>query len=90
MKKVAVLPFATPTQLRKELDVLTEWVQNLSLNDDNEEIQPNNLNNLLSNNNSTLKLARYKSKNEDISKAIQSDNVKDLQLLLKEDTRVSY
>ncbi|CAO3655036.1 unnamed protein product [Mucor hiemalis] len=85
--KVAVLPFATPTQLRKELDLLAEWIQTLSVND--EETESNNLSGTLANNNSTLKLARYKSKNEDISEAIQNDNVKELESLLKEGTRIN-
>lgn len=69
------------------MDLLAEWIQTLSVND--EETESNNLSGTLANNNSTLKLARYKSKNEDISEAIQNDNVKELESLLKEGTRVT-
>ncbi|KAI8384161.1 Glycerophosphoryl diester phosphodiesterase family-domain-containing protein [Blakeslea trispora] len=80
--KVAVLPFATSAQLRKELDQVAEWISTLTSSAELEQ-------SLKSNNNSSLKLARYTSKNEDIFKAIQQDNQQELQTLLKEDTRIS-
>ena len=81
--KVAVLPFATSTQLRKELDQVAEWISTLTSSAELEQNLKSN------NNNSSLKLARYTSKNEDIFKAVQQDNQQELQALLKEDTRVS-
>lgn len=76
--KVAVLPFATPVHLKQATEQLNAWISDL------------NLEQTSSNNNSTLKLARYKSKNEDISLAIQNDNTKELDVLMKEGTRVSF
>lgn len=76
--KVAVLPFATSEHLKKSIEQLNDWINSLSFTE-----QDSN------NNNSTLKLARYKSKNEDISLAIQNDNTQELETLLKEGTRVS-
>lgn len=73
--KVAVLPFATPVHLKQATEQLNAWISDL------------NLEQTSSNNNSTLKLARYKSKNEDISLAIQNDNTKELDVLMKEGTR---
>jgi hypothetical protein len=75
--QVAVLPFATPFQLRKELDQVTEWILTLTSADK----QKDNIN-------SNLKLARYTSKNEDISNAIKKDNEAELASLLKEGSRV--
>ncbi|KAG0794075.1 hypothetical protein G6F21_003141 [Rhizopus arrhizus] len=74
--KVAVLPFATSEHLKKSIEQLNDWINSLSFTE-----QDSN------NNNSTLKLARYKSKNEDISLAIQNDNTQELETLLKEGTR---
>ncbi|GAA5810534.1 hypothetical protein MFLAVUS_003957 [Mucor flavus] len=86
--KVVVLPFATPSQLRKELNSVTEWISSLAAKDDPSHSlyidSP-----VSSHNNSTLKLARYTSKNEDISKAIESDNKRELESLLKEGTRIN-
>ncbi|KAI8357899.1 Glycerophosphoryl diester phosphodiesterase family-domain-containing protein [Choanephora cucurbitarum] len=81
--KVAVLPFATSAQLRKELDQVAEWISTLTSSAELEQSLKSN------NNNSSLKLARYTSKNEDIFKAVQQDNQQELQALLKEDTRIS-
>ncbi|KAI8968526.1 Glycerophosphoryl diester phosphodiesterase family-domain-containing protein [Mycotypha africana] len=83
--KVAVLPFAVPSQLRQELDQVQKWISELSLSvQQNSEL-------LVSSNNSksNLKLARYSSKNEDITKAILEDNKEELELLLKEGTRTN-
>ncbi|KAI9283421.1 Glycerophosphoryl diester phosphodiesterase family-domain-containing protein [Sporodiniella umbellata] len=73
--KVAILPFAAPVHLKQTIENLNEKIKELNL-----EQAPNN-------NNSTLKVERYKSKNEDISLAIQNDNTKELELLMKEGTR---
>ncbi|CAO3654901.1 unnamed protein product [Mucor fragilis] len=87
--KVAVLPFAAPIQLRKELDQVTEWILTLasSTGTDTQPSQPqdNNNNSSTSNNKSTLKLARYTSKNEDISNAIKKDNQAELASLLEKE-----
>jgi hypothetical protein len=65
------------------LDRVTECILSLTSSGKEEQTIISN-----SNNNSTLKLARYTSKNEDISKAIQQDNKQELETLLKEGTRV--
>ena len=75
--QVAVLPFATPFQLRKELDQVAEWILTLTSADKQQD-----------NTKSNLKLARYTSKNEDISNAIKQDNQAELASLLKEGSRV--
>lgn len=71
------MPFATPFQLRKELDQVTEWILTLTSADKQQD-----------NTKSNLKLARYTSKNEDISNAIKQDNQAELASLLKEGSRV--
>ncbi|KAI9339738.1 Glycerophosphoryl diester phosphodiesterase family-domain-containing protein [Pilaira anomala] len=86
--KVAVLPFATPSQLRKELNSVAEWISSLASNDDiSQSFYLNSSSS--SHHSSTLKLAKYTSKNEDISKAIQNDNKQELEALLKEGTRIN-
>ncbi|KAL7316663.1 Glycerophosphocholine phosphodiesterase [Mucor circinelloides] len=80
--KVAVLPFASPVQLRKELNQVTEWILTLTSSTDKQQSQPQD-------NNSTLKLARYTSKNEDISNAIKQDDQAELASLLKEGSRTN-
>ncbi|CEI98175.1 hypothetical protein RMCBS344292_12291 [Rhizopus microsporus] len=75
--KVAVLPFATPVHLKDSIEKLNDWINNLSCLE-----QPS------ANTSSTLKLARFKSNNEDISLTIQNDNVSDLKKLLKEGTKI--
>ncbi|KAG2205684.1 Glycerophosphoryl diester phosphodiesterase family-domain-containing protein [Mucor mucedo] len=85
--KVVVLPFATPSQLRKELNLLAEWILTLTSDDSLQSITVNSP--ASSHNNSSLKLARYTSKNEDISDAIQHDNRHELESLLKEGTRIN-
>ncbi|CEP15880.1 hypothetical protein [Parasitella parasitica] len=93
--KVAVLPFAAPIQLRKELDLVTDWISTLSSSSDKQQNSSNtNSNNSISssnggNNKSTLKLARYTSKNEDISNAIKNDDQAELASLLKEGSRTN-
>ncbi|KAI8641761.1 Glycerophosphoryl diester phosphodiesterase family-domain-containing protein [Parasitella parasitica] len=77
--KVAVLPFAAPIQLRQELDQVTDWISTLSSSDRQQD----------SSNKSTLKLARYTSKNEDISNAIKQDDQAKLASLLKEGSRTN-
>lgn len=74
---------------------MTEWILTLasSTGTDTQPSQPqdNNNNSSTSNNKSTLKLARYTSKNEDISNAIKKDNQAELASLLeKEGSRVSF
>lgn len=76
------MPFASPVQLRKELNQVTEWILTLTSSTDKQQSQPQD-------NNSTLKLARYTSKNEDISNAIKQDDQTELASLLKEGSRVS-
>lgn len=76
------MPFASPVQLRKELNQVTEWILTLTSSTDKQQSQPQD-------NNSTLKLARYTSKNEDISNAIKQDDQAELASLLKEGSRVS-
>lgn len=74
---------------------MTEWILTLaaasssssSTGTDTQSSQPQDSNN----NKSTLKLARYTSKNEDISNAIKQDNQAELASLLeKEGSRVSF
>ncbi|OAC98587.1 hypothetical protein MUCCIDRAFT_167661 [Mucor lusitanicus CBS 277.49] len=71
---------ATPIQLRKELDQVTEWIHTLASSTDGDKppSQPQD-------NNSTLKLARYQSKNEDIANAIKKDDQADLASLLEKE-----
>ncbi|GAN02496.1 cyclin dependent kinase [Mucor ambiguus] len=83
---VAVLPFAAPIQLRKELDQVTEWILTLassSMDGDKQPSQPQD--SIKNNNKSTLKLARYTSKNEDISNAIKKDDQAELASLLEKE-----
>ncbi|KAI7904329.1 Glycerophosphoryl diester phosphodiesterase family-domain-containing protein [Cokeromyces recurvatus] len=86
--KVAVLPFTSLAQLRRELDQVSDWILNLiNLAKKDEKISLYKGNN----SSSSLKLARFTSKNEDISKAIIEDNPKKLALLLlkEEETRIN-
>lgn len=72
--------------MRKELNLLAEWILTLTSDDSLQAITLNSP--ASSHNNSSLKLARYSSKNEDISQAIQQDNRHELESLLQEGTRV--
>ncbi|KAK4515235.1 uncharacterized protein ATC70_002845 [Mucor velutinosus] len=82
--KVAVLPFAAPIQLRTELDQVTEWILTLASSDaDKQSSQPQDSSS--NNNRSTLKLARYTSKNEDISNVIKKDDQAELASLLEKE-----
>lgn len=71
------------------MNLLAEWISDLTLDDNASQAVTIN-SPVSSHNNSSLKLARYTSKNEDISDAIQYDNKEELESLLKEGTRVSY
>lgn len=73
--------------MRKELNLLTEWILTLTSGDELQTVTTSSP--VPSHNNASLKLARYTSKNEDISNAIEHDNREELESLLKEGTRVS-